>query len=176
MFAVLEIPMTITRTNWVNVCGFKQNYPIKLVPKKLWTITGYVGYDLTVQDDWHCSKNLKIYYVTIRSLVMQSTYEISIVVTCYHIPVIIFPTFICFVYLLYKYIDIEKLILNPNPHCFIAITKATASGWKEPLLPQPLHSPVGGRGKGGPTALKICSIKTWVTHKLSPEAYWKWHF
>jgi hypothetical protein len=39
--------------------------------------------------------------------------------------------------------------LHPNPHCFIAITKATACGWKEPLLPNPLYSPVRGRGKGG---------------------------
>jgi hypothetical protein len=67
---------------------------------------------------------------------------------------------------------------NPNPHCFIAITNATACGWKEPLLPRPLHSPVRGRGKGGArsTALKICLIKTWVTLKLSSKAYWKWHF
>jgi hypothetical protein len=38
-------------------------------------------------------------------------------------------------------------IINPNLHCFIAITKAPACGLKEPLLPQP-HSPVRGRGKG----------------------------
>jgi hypothetical protein len=60
--------------------------------------------------------------------------------------------------------------INPNPHYFIAITKATACGWKEPLLPLPLHSPVRGRGKGvlnSSTALKICLIKTWVTLKLS---------
>jgi hypothetical protein len=37
-------------------------------------------------------------------------------------------------------------LINPNPHCFIAITKATACGWKEPLLPHPLHSTVGGGG------------------------------
>jgi hypothetical protein len=42
----------------------------------------------------------------------------------------------------------EVLYINPNPHCFIAITKATACGWKEPLLPHPLHSPVRARGKG----------------------------
>jgi hypothetical protein len=67
---------------------------------------------------------------------------------------------------------------NPTPHCFIAITKATACGWKEPLLPHPLHSPVRGRGKGGAssTTLKICLIKTWVTLKLSSKAFWKLHF
>jgi hypothetical protein len=47
---------------------------------------------------------------------------------------------------------------------FIAITKATACGLKEPLLPHPLHSPVGGRGMGGGGAgsasLKFCIIKT----------------
>jgi hypothetical protein len=38
---------------------------------------------------------------------------------------------------------------NPNPHCFIALTKATACGCKKPLLPHPLHSPVGGKGGEG---------------------------
>jgi hypothetical protein len=38
--------------------------------------------------------------------------------------------------------------INSNPHCFIAIIKATACGQKEPLLPYPLHSPVG-EGEGG---------------------------
>jgi hypothetical protein len=41
--------------------------------------------------------------------------------------------------------------MNPNPHCFIATAKATACGWKEPLLPHPLHTvhnPVGGGGRG----------------------------
>jgi hypothetical protein len=72
----------------------------------------------------------------------------------------------------------RQQMFNPNPHCFIAITKATACGLKEPLLPHPLHSPVRGRGKRGAsyTALKICLIKTWVTLKLSSKAYWKWHF
>jgi hypothetical protein len=62
--------------------------------------------------------------------------------------------------------------------CFIAITKAKANGWKYPLLPYPLHSPVGKRGKRGAnsTALLICLIKTWVTLKLSSKAYWKWSF
>jgi hypothetical protein len=36
------------------------------------------------------------------------------------------------------------------PHCVIALTKAAARGWKEPLLPHLLHSPVffflGGGG------------------------------
>jgi hypothetical protein len=32
-------------------------------------------------------------------------------------------------------------LFNPNPHCFIAISKAKACGWKEPLLPHPHHSP-----------------------------------
>jgi hypothetical protein len=41
------------------------------------------------------------------------------------------------------YLSIE--FFNPNPHCFIAITKATACGLKKPLL---VHSPVGGRGRG----------------------------
>jgi hypothetical protein len=70
------------------------------------------------------------------------------------------------------------VMLNPNPHCFIVITKAAACGWKDPLLPHPLHSPVRGKGKGGDSsmALKICLIKTWVTLKLSSKAYWKWHF
>jgi hypothetical protein len=69
-------------------------------------------------------------------------------------------------------------LFNPNPYCFIAITKAAASGWKDPLLTHPLHSPVGGRGKGGASsrAQKICLIKTWVTLKLSSKACWKWSF
>jgi hypothetical protein len=46
------------------------------------------------------------------------------------------------------------LNFNPNPHCFIAITKATACGWKEPLLPHPLQGPVRGRGKVGAIALR----------------------
>jgi hypothetical protein len=70
------------------------------------------------------------------------------------------------------------LKINPNSHCFIAIAKATACGWKEPLLPHPRHSHVKGRGKGGAssTALKICLLKTWVTLKLSSKTYWKLHF
>jgi hypothetical protein len=47
---------------------------------------------------------------------------------------------------------IEQLsMFNPNPHCFIVITKVTACGWKEPLLPHPLHSaqPYWGEGEGG---------------------------
>jgi hypothetical protein len=50
-----------------------------------------------------------------------------------------------------------KKFVNPNPHCFIAITKATACGFKKQLPPHPLHSPVRVRGKGGAssTALKI---------------------
>jgi hypothetical protein len=73
---------------------------------------------------------------------------------------------------------IYQLFFHPTPHCFIAITKAPACGWKEPLLPHPLHDPVRGRGKGGAssTALKICLIKTWVTLKWSSKAYWKWPF
>jgi hypothetical protein len=39
-----------------------------------------------------------------------------------------------------------KSAFNPNPHCFIAITVVTTCGCKEPLLPHPLHSPVGGGG------------------------------
>jgi hypothetical protein len=63
---------------------------------------------------------------------------------------------------------------NTNTHCFIAITKATACGWKELLLSHPLHSPVRGRGKGGASspALKICLVKTWVALKLSSKANW----
>jgi hypothetical protein len=37
---------------------------------------------------------------------------------------------------------------SPNPHCFIAITKATACGWKEPLLPNPCTDLWGGGGRG----------------------------
>jgi hypothetical protein len=49
-----------------------------------------------------------------------------------------------------SYIDFLIYIhFNPNPHWFKAITKLTASGWKEPLLPHPLHSTVGGAGEGG---------------------------
>jgi hypothetical protein len=46
--------------------------------------------------------------------------------------------------------------INPNPNCFIAITKATACGWKEPLLPHPLHSTAQPceRGEG---VLALCS-------------------
>jgi hypothetical protein len=33
-----------------------------------------------------------------------------------------------------------------NPHCFKAMTKATSCGWNEPVLPHPLHSPVGWKG------------------------------
>jgi hypothetical protein len=42
-------------------------------------------------------------------------------------------------------------VLNPNPHFFIAITKAAAREWKDPLLPHPLHTaqPCGGKGAGG---------------------------
>jgi hypothetical protein len=52
---------------------------------------------------------------------------------------------------------------------------------KEPILshpPPPCTALWGGGGKGGAraTALNICLIKTWVTHKLSSKAYWKWHF
>jgi hypothetical protein len=71
---------------------------------------------------------------------------------------------------------LTAVYLNPNPHCFIAITKATARGWKEPLLPHPLHSPVRGKGDASSMALKICFIKTWVTLKWSSKACWKWHF
>jgi hypothetical protein len=58
------------------------------------------------------------------------------------------------------------------------ITKATASGWKEPLLPHPLHSPVGGAGEGGAfsTAFKICLIKTWVTLQFSSKSPWNLRF
>jgi hypothetical protein len=42
----------------------------------------------------------------------------------------------------------SDMLIRPNPHCFIALTKATACGWKEPLLPHPLHSLCGGRGRG----------------------------
>jgi hypothetical protein len=49
-----------------------------------------------------------------------------------------------YIYIYYKL----RVYLNPNPHCFIAITKAKACGWKEPLLPHPQHSPMGGGGRG----------------------------
>jgi hypothetical protein len=53
-------------------------------------------------------------------------------------------------------------MFNPNPHCFIAITKATACGWKKATTTPPPAQPYGGRGKGGATCttLKICLIKT----------------
>jgi hypothetical protein len=65
-----------------------------------------------------------------------------------------------------------KMSLNPNPHCFKAITKATACGWKELLLSHPLPSTVGVEGEGDTccAALKICLVKTWVTFKLSSKA------
>jgi hypothetical protein len=66
-----------------------------------------------------------------------------------------------------------RRLFNPNPHCFIAKTKATACGRKKPLLPHPLHSPEGGGGATF-TALKIYLIKMWVTLKLSSKAHWKW--
>jgi hypothetical protein len=46
--------------------------------------------------------------------------------------------------------------IYPNLHYFIAITKATACGWKEPVLPHPLHSPVGGRGRG------LLPLRPWI--------------
>jgi hypothetical protein len=36
-------------------------------------------------------------------------------------------------------------MLNPNPHCFKTITKATACGWKKPALPLPASTV--GRGE-----------------------------
>jgi hypothetical protein len=56
---------------------------------------------------------------------------------------------------------------NPNPHSLKTITKLTASGWKEPLLPHPLNSTVAG---------KICLIKTQVILKLSSKAHWNLRF
>jgi hypothetical protein len=49
-------------------------------------------------------------------------------------------------------LQIIEPVFHPNPHCFIAITKATACGWKEPL------NPLWGEGEGSATskALKIC--------------------
>jgi hypothetical protein len=47
------------------------------------------------------------------------------------------------------------LYLNPNPHCFIVITKATACCWIKPLLPHPLHSHVGEGGRG------VIPLRTW---------------
>jgi hypothetical protein len=40
------------------------------------------------------------------------------------------------------------MIINPNPHCLFAITKAAAMEFKKPLLPHHLLSPVGGGGRG----------------------------
>jgi hypothetical protein len=37
-------------------------------------------------------------------------------------------------------------IINRNPHCSNNITKTTACGYKEQVLPHPLHSTVGGGG------------------------------
>jgi hypothetical protein len=71
-----------------------------------------------------------------------------------------------------------KKFLNPNPHGLKAVTKLTASGWKQPLLTHPLHSTVGGRGEGDDfsAALKICFIKTHVTLKVSSKAHWNLRF
>jgi hypothetical protein len=75
-----------------------------------------------------------------------------------------------------KYTISRHCPFNPNPHCFIAITKATACGCKKPLLPHPLRTALWGEGGcyWTSTALKICFIKTWVTLKLSSKAHWKW--
>jgi hypothetical protein len=52
-------------------------------------------------------------------------------------------------------------IFNPNPHCFIAITKAQLVAEKSHYYPTP-RTALWGRGKEGATSttLKICLIKT----------------
>jgi hypothetical protein len=84
----------------------------------------------------------------------------------------------CLFHVRVQYSRGPKYMFNPNPHCFIAITKATACGWKEPLLPHPLHSSVGGRGEevASFAALKICLIKTLFALKLSSKAHWNLRF
>jgi hypothetical protein len=61
---------------------------------------------------------------------------------------------------------------NPCTHCFKAITKLTASGWKEPFPPHPMYCTVGGGAFSA--ALKICLIKAWLTFILLTKAHWKW--
>jgi hypothetical protein len=70
----------------------------------------------------------------------------------------------------YFQIQIWIVMFNPNPHNFKFVTKLTALGWKEPLLPQSLHCTVG---EGGTffAALKIFLIKTWITLILSSKAH-----
>jgi hypothetical protein len=41
-------------------------------------------------------------------------------------------------------LNYNKIDLNPNAHSFKTISKAMACGWKEPVLPHPLNSMVGG--------------------------------
>jgi hypothetical protein len=48
-------------------------------------------------------------------------------------------------------------------------------GWKEPLLPHPLHSTVGGGGRLL-RSLKICLIKTQFKLKLSSIEHWNLRF
>jgi hypothetical protein len=79
-------------------------------------------------------------------------------------------------YLMYWYFglfdlfnEVEKFFkFNPNPLSFEAITKLTASGCKEPPLPHPMHSTVGGPGEGGcfPCRPKICLINASITVTL----------
>jgi hypothetical protein len=74
------------------------------------------------------------------------------------------------------YLILNRIVIvfiYPNPHGLIAITKHTASGLKEPLLPHPLHSTVGEGGGGvvSSTSLKICKINTQFTLKLSSKAH-----
>jgi hypothetical protein len=59
---------------------------------------------------------------------------------------------------------LRALFTYCNPHGLKAISKLTASGWKEPLPPHPLHSTMGGRGEGvaSSAALKIGLIKTYT--------------
>jgi hypothetical protein len=62
-----------------------------------------------------------------------------------------------------------------NPHGLKAITKLTASGWKEPLIHHPLHSNVRGAG------CCLCRLEDLLNKnvsctKLLSKAHWKLQF
>jgi hypothetical protein len=97
------------------------------------------------------------------------TVNLSFITLKYEKPMAVYSITFCLLY----------SVWHPNPHCFIAITKAAARGWKDLLLPHPLHTqPCRGEGAGvdHSEALEICLIKTLVTLQLSPKAHWKLHF
>jgi hypothetical protein len=67
--------------------------------------------------------------------------------------------------LLFTKIIILFPLFNPNPHCFNTITKLVVSDWKEPILPHPLYSTVGGGACS--SALKISVNYTHIINKRS---------